>query len=56
LWDPPGRQQWRSHEQLASAIFEWIEGVDNPRRRRTSIGNLSPHGFETLHTAAFAAA
>ena len=50
------RQQWRNREQLASAMFEWIEGWYNPRRRHTSIGNLSPHEFETLHTAAFAAA
>lgn len=50
------RQQWRSREQLASAIFEWIEGWYNPRRRHSSIGHLSPHEFETLHTAAIAAA
>jgi transposase InsO family protein len=50
------RQQWRNREQLASAIFEWIEGRYNPRRRHSSIGNLSPYEFETLHTAATAAA
>ena len=50
------RQQWRSREQLASAMFEWIEGWYNPRRRHSSIGNLSPHEYEALHTAAFAAA
>jgi len=50
------RRSWASRQELASAIFEWIEGWYNPRRRHTSIGNLSPHEFETLHTAANAAA
>ena len=44
------RQHWSSRVQLASAIFEWIEGWYNPRRRHTSLGNLSPHEFEALHT------
>ncbi len=30
----------------ARAIFEWIEGWYNPRRRHTSIGNLSPVDYE----------
>ena len=47
---------WDSPEQLASAIFEWIESWYNPHRRHTSLGMLSPHEFETLHTAAVTAA
>ena len=50
------RQCWSSRVELASAIFEWIEGWYNPRRRHTSLGNLSPHEFETLHTITFTAA
>ena len=50
------RQQWGSRVALASAIFEWIEGFYNPRRRHTALGMLSPHDFETLHTAANTAA
>ena len=50
------RRSWTSREELASAIFEWIEGWYNPRRRHTSIGNMSPHDFETLHTTAITAA
>ena len=42
------RKQWSSRVELASAIFEWIEGWYNPRRRHTSLGMLSPHEFETL--------
>ncbi|MFC8503818.1 integrase core domain-containing protein [Pedococcus sp. NPDC057267] len=50
------RQSWSTRVQLASAIFEWIEGWYNPRRRHTSLGNLSPHEFEALHTVTLTAA
>jgi transposase InsO family protein len=50
------RQHWTSRVDLASAIFEWIEGWYNPRRRHTSLGMLAPHEFETLHTVAVPAA
>ena len=50
------RTSWESRAQLASAMFEWIEGFYNPRRRHTSLGNLSPPDYETLHTAAEIAA
>ena len=49
-------QSRSTREQLASAIFEWIEAWYNPRRRHTSLGMLSPHEYETLHTAALTAA
>ena len=32
------RHDWDSRAELASAIFEWIEGWYNPRRRHTSLG------------------
>lgn len=60
------QQTWETPEQLGSAIFEWIEAWYNPRRRHTSIGMLSPVGYEqqwrqqqavqTLPTAADGAA
>lgn len=50
------RTVWDSRTQLASAMFEWIEGFYNPRRRHTSLGNLSPADYEALHTAAGIAA
>ena len=50
------RAVWDSRAQLASAMFEWIEGFYNPRRRHTSLGDLSPVEFEALHTAAEIAA
>ena len=49
-------RRWQSPEQLASAIFEWIEAWYNPKRRHTSLGMLAPHEFEALHTAAVTAA
>ena len=45
------RHDWDSRADLASAIFEWIEGFYNPRRRHSSLGNLSPVEFEALHTS-----
>ena len=50
------RTTWDSRAQLASAMFEWIEGFYNPRRRPTSLDNLSPADDEALHTAAEIAA
>jgi transposase InsO family protein len=50
------RQTWSSKVELASAIFEWIEGWYNPRRRHSALGYLSPHEFETLHTTTLTAA
>jgi len=49
-------RRWSSQQQLASAIFEWIEAFYNPVRRHTSLGMLAPHEFETLHTTAIPAA
>jgi transposase InsO family protein len=46
------RHDWPSKTELASAIFEWIEGFYNPVRRHTSLQHLSPVEFEDLHTAA----
>lgn len=50
------QQAEASKAELASAIFEWIEARYNPRRRHTSLGNVSPAQFEDLHAAATAAA
>ena len=50
------RRSWTTRAELASAIFEWIEGWYNPHRRHTSIGDLSPVDYERLYTAADEAA
>ena len=44
------RKKWSTREQLASAIFEWLECWYNPKRRHSSIGMHSPIAFEVLHS------
>ena len=41
---------WQTRDELATAIFEWIEGFYNPIRRHTSIGSLTPADFEARYT------
>jgi putative transposase len=41
---------WKTREELANAIFEWIECWYNPYRRHSSIGMHSPITFEQHHT------
>ena len=41
---------WPTRDELANAIFEWIECWYNPNRRHSSIGMHSPVTFEALHT------
>jgi putative transposase len=43
-------KEWRTRDELANAIFEWIECWYNPKRRHSSNGMHSPATFETLHT------
>jgi len=55
------RHAWTSRTELASAIFEWIEGFYNPRRRHTGLTDhrgrsLSPATYEALHNHAHLAA
>ncbi|WP_444875308.1 IS3 family transposase [Microbacterium proteolyticum] len=44
------RTNWDSRTQLASAMFEWIEGFYNPRRQHSALDYLSPADYEALHT------
>lgn len=50
------RRAWQTRNQLAAAIFEWIEGFYNPVRRHTSIGSLAPAAYEARYTPAADAA
>jgi putative transposase len=43
--------QWKSRQQLAQAIFEWIEAWYNPRRRHSYCHMLSPVDYEAAHAA-----
>jgi putative transposase len=40
---------WNTREELANAIFEWIECWYNPYRRHSSLGMLSPAEYERRH-------
>lgn len=39
-----------ARQELANAVFEWIETWHNPRRRHSSPGNLPPIDYERQHT------
>ena len=42
-------QAWTTRQDLANAIFEWIEAWYNPRRRHSAIGYHSPIEYERIH-------
>jgi Integrase core domain len=44
------RQSWPTRSQARAAVFEYIEGWYNPRRRHSTLGYLSPIEFERQHT------
>jgi Integrase core domain len=44
------RQSWPTRAHARTAIFEYIEGWYNPRRRHSTLGYLSPIEFERQHT------
>ncbi|WP_370345565.1 IS3 family transposase [Catenulispora sp. MAP5-51] len=43
------RQAWATRQELANAIFEYIEAWYNPYRRHSTIGMLSPAKFEQAY-------
>lgn len=43
------QHRWDTRQQLALAIFDWIEGWYNPRRRHSYCEMLSPADYETAH-------
>jgi hypothetical protein len=44
------RQSWPTRAAARTAIFEYIEGWYNPRRRHSTLAYLSPIEFERQHT------
>jgi putative transposase len=40
------RTPWTTREQLANAVFAFIEGFYNPRRRHSTLDYLSPANYE----------
>ena len=45
------QHHWPTRNQLATAIFEWIEAWYNPQRRHSYNNGLSPNDYETAHAA-----
>ena len=45
------RGRFRTPAEARSAVFQFIEGFYNPRRRHSSIGYLSPIDYERRHRA-----
>jgi putative transposase len=46
------RGRFKTQTEARSAVFAFIEGFYNPRRRHSSIGYLSPVDYEHRHHAA----
>ena len=44
------RHTWSTRAQARTAIFEYIEGWFNPRRRHSTLGYLSPAAYEHQHS------
>ena len=40
------RRSWKSFAEARMAVFTWIEGWCNPRRRHKGLGQKSPINFE----------
>ena len=43
------RRRFRSHSAARMAVFQFIEGFDNPSRRHSALGYLSPIEYERKH-------
>jgi len=46
------RRRFQTQAEAKLAVFDWIEGWYNPRRRHSSLGRISPLTFEQRYTAA----
>jgi Integrase core domain len=43
------RRSWPTRAEARAAVFEYIEGWYNPRRRHSTLGYLSPAEYERHH-------
>lgn len=40
------RSKWRTHDEVTAALFKYINGFYNTRRRHSTIGGIAPADFE----------
>ncbi|MGE3795397.1 MAG: IS3 family transposase [Dehalococcoidia bacterium] len=43
------RRSWPTRQAARTAIYDYVEGWYNPRRRHSAVGYLSPAEFESQH-------
>jgi putative transposase len=50
------RSRWKTHTEAPMAVFDYLEGFYNPRRRHAALAYLSPAEYERRqHTRSTAA-
>jgi putative transposase len=47
------RSRFTTRTQARTAVFDYLEGFYNPRRRHSTLGQLSPVDYERSHQAAY---
>jgi transposase InsO family protein len=47
----PDSKKWESQEELRIAIVHWIEGTYHRRRRKRSLGKMTPMEYEVAAEA-----
>jgi putative transposase len=50
------RHRFRTRTEARVAVFDYLEGFYNPRRRHSTLGCLSPADYESRHQADYATA
>ena len=43
------RRTWRTKSEAKTALFRWIEGWYNTRRRHSGLGHVAPAAYEERH-------
>jgi putative transposase len=46
------RHRFRTRTEARMAVFDYLEGFYNPRRRHSALGQLSPANYERSHQPA----
>jgi putative transposase len=50
------RCRFATRSQARTAVFDYLEGFNNPRRRHSALGYLSPAEYDRRHTTGYPAA